>query len=260
MGTAHRLRSDGARERSEDPERVEIGRIEYRRTRVVPVSSAVLERNRLLSDPRSPMASAYKNLRTQVLQRMREHGWRSIAVVSPAPGDGKTLSAINLSISLARDVHHTVLLADLDLHHPSVHRCFELAPVLGLNDHLADGAAIEDVLINPGVQRLVLAPTTRATESSSELLGSERAHALVQELAQRYPARIVVYDLPPVLAADDALAFLPNVDAVLLVMRDGKTLQRDLSRTLELIGTKPLLGTVLNRADTKDLPYYYRYG
>ena len=62
------------------------------------------------------------------------------------------------------------------------------------------------------------------------------------------------------LAADDALAFLPNVDAVLLVMRDGKTLQRDLTRTLELIEGKPLLGTVLNRADMQDQPYYYRYG
>ena len=260
MGPAHKLWGEGARDRAEDVERAEIGRIEYRRTRVVQVAPAVLERNRLLSDPRSPMASAYKNLRTQVLQRMREHGWRSIAVVSPAPGDGTTVSAINLGMSLARDVHHTVLLADLDLHHPSVHRYFELTPALGLNDHLTDGAALEDVLINPGVQRFVLAPTTRATDNASELLGSERAHALVQELAQRYPTRLVVYDLPPVLAADDALAFLPNVDAVLLVMRDGKTLQRDLRRTLELIGGKPLLGTVLNRADTKDLPYYYRYG
>src|SRR5215475_5833446 len=157
MGPAHKLWSEGARDRTGDVERTEIGPIEYRRTRVVPVSAAVLERNRLLSDPRSPMASAYKNLRTQVLQRIREQGWRSIAVVSPAPGDGKTVSAINLSMSLARDVHHTVLLADLDLHHPSVHRYFELTPALGLNDYLTNGATIEDVLINPGVQRFVLA-------------------------------------------------------------------------------------------------------
>src|SRR4030095_7373801 len=101
MGPAHRLWCEGARDRAEDTERAEIGSIEYRRTRVVQVVAAVLERNRLLSDPRSPMASAYKNLRTQVLQRVREHGWRSIAVVSPAPGDGKTVSAINLSMSLA---------------------------------------------------------------------------------------------------------------------------------------------------------------
>jgi len=116
------------------------------------------------------------------------------------------------------------------------------------------------VLVNPGVQRLVIAPTTRPVESSSELLSSERAHALVAELRERYPARIVVFDLPPVLAADDTLAFLPNVDAVLLVMRDGKTLQRDVQRTLELISGTPLIGTVLNRADSQDLPYYYRYG
>ena len=260
MGPAHKLWSDGARDRRDDGSRGEIGHIEYRRTRVVPVSTEVLERNRLLCDPRSAMASAYKTLRTQVLQRMREHGWRSIAVVSPAPGEGKTLSAINLCLSLARDVHHTVLLADLDLCRPSVHRYFELEPVLGLNDHLTSGAPIEDVLVNPGVQRLLLAPTTHPIDNSSELLASERARTLVDELAQRYPARIVVYDLPPVLAADDTLAFLPNVDAVLLVVRDGKTLQRDLQRTLDLISTKPLLGSVLNRADAQTTPYQYRYG
>ena len=240
--------------------RPEIRRIEYRRTHVAKVDAAVLERNRLISDATSPMASAYRTLRTQVLQRMREHHWRTIAVVSPAPGDGKTLSAINLSLSLARDIHHTVLLADLDLCRPTVHRYFELTPVLGLNDVLTNGAPLEDVLVNPGMQRLVLAPTTRPVESSSEWLSSERARALVAEVRERYPARIVVFDLPPVLAADDALAFLPNVDAVLLVMRDGKTLQRDLQRTLELIRSTPLLGTVLNRADAQDLPYYYRYG
>jgi protein-tyrosine kinase len=260
MATAPRLWSEVARERNDSAVRSEIGPIEYRRTRVVHVSAAVLERNRLISDPRSPMASAYRTLRTQVLQRLREHDWRSIAVLSPAPGEGKTLSAINLSMSLARDVHHTVLLADLDLCRPSVHRYFELQPAIGLNDHLAGEAALEDVLINPGVQRLVIAPTTRAVDNSSELLASERAHTLVAELAQRYAARIVVYDLPPVLATDDALAFLPNVDAVLLVMRDGKTLERDVQRTLELIRSRPLLGTVLNRADVHDLPYYYRYG
>ena len=260
MGPAHKLWSEGTRARSEDVARSEIGRIEYRRTRVAPVSAEVLERNRLISDPRSPMASAYRTLRTQVLQRVREHDWRSIAVLSPAPADGKTLSAINLSMSLARDVHHTVLLADLDLCRPSVHRYFELEPALGLNDHLTNGAPLEDVLINPGVQRLVIAPTTRPVDNSSELLASERARALVTELAERYPARIVVYDLPPVLATDDAVAFLPHVDAVLLVMRDGKTLQRDVQRTLELIQSRPLLGTVLNRAAVHDLPYYYRYG
>jgi protein-tyrosine kinase len=260
MGPAHKLWSDVARERAGDATRAEIGPIEYRRTRVTPVSAAVLERNRLISDPRSPMASAYRTLRTQVLQRVREHDWQSIAVLSPAPAEGKTVSAINLSMSLARDVHHTVLLADLDLCRPSVHRYFELEPALGLNDHFAGNAAIEDVLINPGIQRLVIAPTTRPVDNSSELLASERAHALVSEFARRYPARIVIYDLPPVLATDDALAFLPNIDAVLLVMRDGQTLERDVQRTLELIQSKPLLGTVLNRAAVRDLPYYYRYG
>ena len=109
-------------------------------------------------------------------------------------------------------------------------------------------------------QTVTFTPTTSPIDNSSELLSSERARTLVEELAQRYPTRIVVYDLPPVLAADDALAFLPNVDAVLLVMRDVKTLQRDIQRTLDLIRTKPLLGSVLNRTDAQTTPYHYRYG
>lgn len=226
----------------------EIRSITYSHTRCVAVDPIVLRAWRVMTETSGPAADAYKILCAQVLQRLRENGWNALAVVSPGYREGKTLTAINLAISLSREVGHTVALVDADLRQPSVHRYFGLSAQAGLSDHLLDGISLEKILINPGIPDLVVLPGGRPVHMSAELLGSSKMADLVQELKQRYPSRIIVFDLPPVLSAADALAFAPHVDAALMVAEEARTSSDDLLRAAEMLECTNLLGTVLNNA------------
>lgn len=230
--------------------------IHYSRTRVVRLESETLERNRILTSAMDPSAvAAYKVLRTKVLQSMLANDWSALAVTSPRDGEGKTVTAINLAISIAREINHTVLLVDLNLRRPCVHRYLGLDPELGIADHLVDGVPLADILCNPSIDGFCIVPGREPVENSSELLSSPGAARLVRELTSRYSSRIVVFDLPPALLADDVLAFLPNVDAVLLAIEEGKTRRGDVARALETLGSTPVVGTVLNKS-TED-PHRY---
>jgi capsular exopolysaccharide synthesis family protein len=226
------------------------GRIVYTHTRVVQIPQEHLRDHRVVAALHDePIADAYRILRTAVLQRMRAHGWSSLAITSPADGAGKTLTAVNLAISLAREVNHTVLLADLDLRRPRLHSYFSDRPVPGISDYLLDGMPLGNILLNPGIDRLVVLPGREPIPHSSEILSAPRMVELAKELQTRYPERIVIYDMPPVLACDDVMAFGPNVDAVLLVVEEGGTAKEELKRALEVLEGMNVIGTVLNKAE-----------
>jgi capsular exopolysaccharide synthesis family protein len=221
--------------------------ITYTQTASFPPPLKVQREHRLVTAADEPSSvAAYKLLRTQVLQRMKAKGWRALAVTSPGPGEGKTLTAVNLAITLAQDVNQTVLLVDLDLRHPRVHRAFGFEPSAGIADHVYGGVPLADILFTPGLERLVVLPGRESFEHSSEVLASPQMVSLVEELKQRYADRLVLFDLPPVLSADDALAFAPYVDAALLVVREGVTTRESFERALRYLGQTPVLGTVLN--------------
>jgi len=231
--------------------------IEYSQTKVQTFDPNVLKSKCVVVDDSNKMGlTAYKMLRTQVMQRMTARGWNALAITSPAPGDGKTVTAINLAISLARELHHTVLLVDMDLRNPSVHRYFGLEPTVGISDYLLHSVPMNEVLINPGIERLVLLPGRTSVENSSEILASPTMGKLVQELKTRYPSRMVIFDLPPLLAADDALSFAPYVDAFLLVFRDGKTTKTEVDHSMQILRDVPIIGTVLNGSDERLSSYY----
>jgi len=223
------------------------------RARSVPVSAEVLRRHRiLLAGADDITANAYKRLRVQVLQLLRKHGYNSVAVVSPSSEDGRTLTAINLAITVAEDPSHTALLVDMDLRQPSVHRLFGLEPRLGVGDCLRRAAEVGDTLLRPeSFPNLALLPGTTAQRQPSELLAGESAKDLSAELRTRYANRIVIYDLPPLLGTADVLAFLPCVQAVLLVACESHTRRDDIAESLTLLRGVPLVGTVLNGSREK---------
>jgi protein-tyrosine kinase len=229
----------------------------YTKTKVFNASQALLESNRIL-DPRSSdaAASAFRLLRTQVLQRMDPQGFRALAIFSASAQEGKTTIAINLAISIANDQRHSVLLVDFDFKHPSLAARLGLSPDFGADDFLLGNAGIEDCLYHPsGFERLVVLPARNGLLNSSEVLSGPRCRELVAELRNRYPERVLIVDLPPVLSADDALAFAPSIDCGLVVVTEGVTRREDLVRTIELLHKTPLVGTVLNRA--LDVPSGY---
>ncbi|MFL6623411.1 MAG: CpsD/CapB family tyrosine-protein kinase [Sulfurifustaceae bacterium] len=224
--------------------------ITYTQTRKVSLYPGWLRQNRIITaDVIDGYASAYKVLRTQVSQRMRGQGWRTLGVTSPGPREGKTLTAINLSISLALEANQTVLLVDADLRQPSVHTYFGFDVERGLRDHLIEATPIEQILVNPEIRRLVVLPGGAPLANSSEMLSSPVMLRLVQDVKRRYPSRLVVFDLPPVLTTDDVLAFAPYLDAALLVIEEGETLRDDAARAAELLqaANHNLIGTVLNK-------------
>jgi protein-tyrosine kinase len=230
--------------------------ITYTHTRAFSPPAELLESNRILSPGGGGGAAAFRMLRTQVLQRMDAHSWRTLAIFSPGTSDGKTTTAINLAINLANDHHHTVLLVDFDFRRPTLAAKLGLAPEFGVDDALGGTAKIEDCLYHPaGFDRLVVLPARNTLAHSSEILAGPRCRELVAELQHRYADRIVLFDLPPVLTADDALAFAPLVECGLVVVAEGRTRRADLLRTIELLNKTPLVGTVLNRAT--DAPSSY---
>lgn len=233
--------------------------IEYTQTRMLAPDPAAMRDAKLISDTASgdAVTDAYRMLRTRTLRAMDDHGWHSLAITSPGAGEGKTLTAINLAMSIAREVNRTVLLVDLDLRRPSVHKFFGFDIEHGISEYLADGIPLEELLINPSVERFVILPGSGRVENSSELLNSPRMRSLSAELAQRYPERIVIYDLPPVLVVDDALAFSPLVDAFLLVVEEGGTQAEEILAAYDVLSQANILGTVLNKAAESQGHYYY---
>ena len=246
--------------RAQRVESLEAG-IEYRRTKVVPVDRELLSRNRVLSEQSpSSVVNAYKVLRTRVLQRMEQNNWTTLAVTSPGPNAGKTLTAVNLSISLARKLEYTVLLVDLDYRRPRVHSTFGFTPKYGLSDYFLGDVSLSDIMVNPGIERLVVIPERPDARDISEQLGSTKMTALVEELKTRYPSRLVVFDMPPVLLGDDVLGFSQIADTTLLVVEEGKTTFDDLKRVSELLSEVNWIGTVLNKSSWFKDTDKYGYG
>jgi protein-tyrosine kinase len=209
-----------------------------------------MERNKIIPEVEDKLAiTAYKVLRTRILQRLRNNRWRSFIVSGAGPGEGKTLTASNLAVSIASDVNQSVVLIDLDLQHSSVAQYFGLDVQLGLSDYLAGNADIDDIVYAPeGIERLAIIPNRASVENSSELITSPRMKALTKWLKEGSDSPVVICDMPPILACDDVLAFLPSVDALLLVVSEAVTERSQLTRTLEMIGDVNLLGVVLNRS------------
>jgi len=234
--------------------------VEYTQTKVVNIPEDVFLNNRIISAvPQHELKDSYRMLRTRVLQSMRSNGWNSLAITGPASGCGKTLTAINLAVSLAMEVTNTVLLLDLDLRKPSISRYFEYEPEYGISDYLLNDVPINEIMFSPGIERLVVVPGREGIPNSSEMLRSPKMLALVDEVKTRYPDRLIVVDLPPILAADDALAFSPYIDSMLLVAEDGSTRAEHLQRSLEVLKNANIMGTVLNKADTSNSGYGYYY-
>src|SRR5580704_1210910 len=225
-------------------------RISYTCTRVFTPAADHLEQNRIFPPGSTePAALAFRMLRTQVLQRMDANGWRTLAIYSPGTNDGKTTTAVNLAITLASDQSHTVLLVEFDFKRPTLAARLGLAAGFGSDDALSGKAGVQDCLYHAaGFDRLVFMPARMTLDHSSEILAGPRCRDVVSEMRARYPERIVLFDLPPVLAADDALSFAPLVECGLIVAAEGRTRRQDLVRSVELLHKTPLVGTVLNRA------------
>lgn len=240
-------------------------KVTYSRTRVQAVPKKVLERNRVFSlfkDYR--VTDEIENLRTQILGKLKEVKGNSLLVTSAHPGEGKTFTAINLGVSIAKQLDRTVLIVDTDLRNPwrshfdFATDFFGVSPEKGLSDYLLGNAELEDLFINPGIEKLTILPAGKPLPNSSELLGSDKMSNLVMELKTRYgQERVVIFDSPALLAFTDPIVYSHLIDGVLLVVEAERTTPDDIKRVMKLLKDRPLFGTVLNKnKDKMALPDY----
>ena len=223
--------------------------IQYEQTRTVQLDQKLLEKNRVIAGLHDDKrVEAYRHLRTRVLQLFKKNNWSTLAITSPYENAGKTLTAVNLAISLSQEVNQTVLLVDLDLRKPNMHETLGIGINKGIIDCIQSGDPLENVLLNPGMQRLVLLPGRATGEYSSELLTSPNMQDLLDDIKTRYASRIIIFDLPPLLRNDDALVFTPQADATLLVVEEGSNSPEDVERSMHLLEGANLIGTILNKA------------
>jgi protein-tyrosine kinase len=240
------------------PTRPPVPVAENRKTAVVSLDPAHLERHRVIAHEKTHLASwAFDVLRTQVLQKMDENGWRTLAITSPSLESGKTLVSINLAISIAQQAQRTALLVDFDLRRPSVARVLGLKLTKSLNEVLSSDLEVSEAMVSPGIDHLVVLPTDRGMPRASEVLSSPRVSGLIGELRQRYDDRIVIFDLPPVLVADDVMAVLPHIDCVLMVVGSGVSSKAELEEAMNRVSRANLIGVVLNKDSAPAQQDYY---
>ena len=218
-------------------------------TTMVNIEESHLELYHILAHrTRNKQADIFRLLRTQILKVMSQSKFTTLGITSPNYGDGKTTIALNLALSIALDLKQTVLLVDLDLRKPNVTEYLGVHAPFGISDYYLTGVPIHHCLIRTSFERLTILPAGTALDHSSEILGSPKMAELARELKSRYSDRIIIYDLPPTLEQDDPIAFLPHIDALLLVINEGKTQMTELKRSMHILSGANVIGTVLNHS------------
>ena len=215
-------------------------------------------KHRIISNEQDPVLNAYRVLRTRVIQKMTENNWRTLAIVSPSAGAGKTVTALNLAIALGSKEETRVTLADLDFYRPSMARYLGLREFPSILDYFEGKRSLEDVTVAPDLNNILLIANERVTRRGAEHLTSRRMDALIDTAVNDYASNFVLFDMSPILGCDDTIAFLPKVDCALLVATSGQTRGQELKEAKRLLcnGTN-FLGAVLNKAPAAFLPNQY---
>ncbi len=222
---------------------------------------ALMRRNRIVSFEGGQQAVPFDVLRTRVLLQMRANNWRRLAITSPGSACGKTMSSLNLAFSLARQPEVRSILIEMDMRRPS------LAKVLGLKKPqlfsrvLGGIEAPEDHMVRYGTN-LAIGTNHRPATNPAELLMNPKTGEVLSEIEDRYQPTLMIFDMPPMLAGDDTVAFLDQVDCVLLVgaaestsIKEIDVCEQDIARHTNV------LGVVLNKCRyLDDKQGYYEYG
>lgn len=187
-----------------------------------------------------------------------------IMITSSLPGEGKTYCAINLAMSIAMELDHTVLLVDADVARPSVLRTLGLPAQRGLMDILVDDKLdLADVMLRTNVDTLSILPAGTSTPRATELLASSTMSSLVNEIANRYPDRIVIFDSPPLLLTSESRVLASHMGQIVMVVEAQGTTQQAVTESLRQLEGCSNVNLIYNKA--RDIPgieekYDYNYG
>lgn len=217
--------------------------------------------NKLVSffQPGSIVAEQFRKLRTYLFRPDLPNPPKTILVTSAFSGEGKSLIAINLAISIAIELHSYALLVDCDLRNPTLSRWFGLQESKGLSDYLLGKGELPDLLVKTQVDKLSLLCGGSSQENPVELIGSKRMESLVEELKSRYWDRYIILDSSPVLATTEPNVLDKMVDGIILVVRAGQTPRESVQQAINMLKTDKIIGVVLNDMEFKSSALHSRY-
>jgi exopolysaccharide/PEP-CTERM locus tyrosine autokinase len=213
-----------------------------------------------ITEPESGIAEEYRKLKSMIVRLTHQKGLlNTLLVTSATMGEGKTLTALNLAVTLAQQYDHTVLLVDADFRGPSIHRYLGIEPSAGLADCLTDGRGIEEMLIRVHNDKLTFLPAGRSVKNPLELLSSRRMKDIMREMKERYGDRYVIVDSPPVLSFADAQTLSTLVHGVIFVVKEGSVSIDKVTDAMTLMRDGSMLGVVFNNSttETPGSRYYY---
>jgi protein-tyrosine kinase len=204
-------------------------------------------------------SSPFDMLRTQVLHAMDMKEWTFLGVTSPTPGCGKTVTAVNLALSIARQPERSVLLIDLDLRKPSVANYLGLKTDEDVITVLENGSALVDAIVQVEIDkhRLLVLPTRFPSSRSSDRMASHAMSKMLQQIRKDYASHVVIIDLPPVLPSDDVLAVLPLLDCAVVTAAVGVSTATDITETSKHLHSAEVIKVVLNKVPQSKSKYYY---
>jgi Mrp family chromosome partitioning ATPase len=232
--------------------------------RTVEISTVACEQNRVLvleSQLREYRVAdaAYRLLRSRLQNRFKQNNWFSMAVASPSQSDGKSLTLLNLAVSIARERLKPVYVLDLDMRNPSICRFLGVGDIRPLPDYFRGEAKPEEVLVHTTIPSLNIAGTINPASNASELLAGPRLGELLAHIRLRSPNACVLVDLPPVNVTDEALLVGPWIDAFLVVVSEGVTERKNLAQALHSLAEFTIAGVVLNKSSDSHTIEYTHY-
>lgn len=204
-------------------------------------------------------ATAFDVMRTKVLQTMRANSWRRLAITSPTPACGKSTIALNLGFSFARQPDIRTIVAELDLRRPSIAKTLGLSPTKNFAEVLQGKADFAKNAIRFH-QNLALALNAGFVRNPAEVLHAARVPAILADIEARFAPDLVIFDLPPMFASDDTMAFVGQVDCVLLIAGAESTTIKEIDTCeRELASQTNVMGVVLNKCHFMGKDYGYSY-
>jgi Mrp family chromosome partitioning ATPase len=224
------------------------------------LDAAHLASKRIIAhDHEEAHATSVDMLRTQVLRSMDVKDWRFLGITSPTAGCGKTVTAINLALSIGRQPERSVLLLDLDLRRPQVASSLGLKPKDGVLSALKNRSRLADAIVEVGIGdcRMMVLPTESPTSRSSDRMASPAMNELLQRIKQEFQSQIIIVDLPPLLSSDDVLAVLPKLDCMLLVTAARITTPAEINESLKHLRSTQVVRLVVNKMQPSKSEYFY---
>lgn len=215
---------------------------------------------------RSATAEQYRMIKRPLIRNAMRRGAGAaghsnlIMITSAVAGEGKSFTALNLAMSIATELDHTVMLIDADVARPSLPRMLGIEPSQGLLDLLEDRVEMSDVLLRTNVDKLTFLPSGNSHPRATELLASEAMRRLLEDIATYYSDRIVLFDSPPLLLTTEARVLASQMGQVVVVVQADRTVQAGVQHALAMVESCPVRLALLNRAQSgADTSYYYEY-